>query len=89
MADPKLMGHFIAIRSLLEPDEAAQIFALGDRVSADEQEWLIGQLGELGPAEAAALLRKVLVELRASTDSAQLSQGNRKDHLCRTHSNPN
>ncbi len=71
MADPKLMAHFLAIKSLLDPDDAAEIFALGDRISGDEQEWLIAQLSELNAAEAAALLRRTLVELKASTDSAQ------------------
>ncbi len=63
MTDPRLMAHFLAIKSLLDPDEAAQILALGERISEDQQEWLIAQVSGLNPAEAAALLRTTLAEL--------------------------
>ena len=74
MTDPKLMAHFLAIKSLLAPDEAAQILALGERISEDQQEWLIAQVSGLNPAEAAVLLRTTLAELSeatAPTDSAE------------------
>jgi hypothetical protein len=72
MADPELMAHFLAIKSLLDPGEAAQILALGERIGEDQQEWLIAKISALSPAEAAALLRTTLSELtdaNASTES--------------------
>ncbi|MDQ3341709.1 MAG: hypothetical protein M4D80_41695 [Myxococcota bacterium] len=74
MTDPTLMAHFLAIKSVLAPDEAAQILALGERITEDQQEWLIAQVSALNAAEAAALLRTTLAELseaKASTDSAE------------------
>lgn len=74
MTDPNLMAHFVAIKSFLDPEEAAQILAIGERISEDQQEWLITQVSALGPAEAAALLRTTLAELsdaKAFTDSAK------------------
>ncbi|MBA3461474.1 MAG: hypothetical protein H0T46_16050 [Deltaproteobacteria bacterium] len=71
MTNPKLMAHFLAIKPLLDPDEAAQIFALGERLNEHQQEWLITQVSASSPAEAAALLRTTLVELRASTETAE------------------
>ena len=74
MTDPKLMAHFLAIKSLLDPDEGAQILALGERLNEDQQEWLIAKISASSPAEAAALLRMTLAELsesKASTDSAE------------------
>lgn len=74
MTDPKLMAHFLAIKSLLLPDEAAQILALGERITEDQQEWLIAQVSAFNPVEAAALLRTTLAELsdaKAPTDSAE------------------
>jgi hypothetical protein len=70
MADPKLMAHFIAIKSLLEPEEALRIVAVGERITEQEQEWLIGQISVLSPERAAALLGATLAELgeaKAST----------------------
>jgi hypothetical protein len=72
MADPELMAHFLGIKSLLDPGEAAQILALGERIGEDQQEWLIAKISALSPAEAAALLRTTLAELtdaHASTES--------------------
>jgi hypothetical protein len=63
MADPKLMAHFMAIKSLLTGDEAARIFALGERWSEEVQEELIARVGALSPQEAAEFLREVLVEV--------------------------
>jgi hypothetical protein len=39
MADPKLMAQFLAIKSLLDADEAAELLALGQRLDEQEQEW--------------------------------------------------
>ena len=74
MTDPKMMAHFLAINSLLAPDEAAQILALGERISEDQQEWLIAQVSGLNPADAAVLLRTTIAELseaKAPTESAE------------------
>jgi hypothetical protein len=66
MADPKLLAQFIAIKSLLTTDEAARLLALGQRMTEQEQEWLLAQVSRLNPEQAAALLRGMLVELNAA-----------------------
>jgi hypothetical protein len=63
MADPKLMAQFIGIKSLLSTEEAAQLFALGQNLSEQEQEWLLAQIAGETPEKAAALLRGMLAEL--------------------------
>ena len=63
MADPKLMAHFMAIKSHLDPDEAGQLVALGERIGEEQQEWLLAQVSALSPPDAAALLRTMLHEL--------------------------
>lgn len=67
MADPKLMAHFLAIKSLPQPEEAAQILALGEHTTEAEQELLIANVSALSPADAAALLRATLAELTKAT----------------------
>jgi hypothetical protein len=64
MSDPKLLRDFLAIKSLLEPDEIAQLLALGERMSAEQLEFLIAQISDASPEGAAALLRGALVELQ-------------------------
>jgi hypothetical protein len=71
MADPKLMGHFVAIKSLLTPEEGAQIVALGERLGEEQQKWLIAQVSALDPVEAAALLRATLAELTEASMSTK------------------
>ena len=66
MADPSLMAHFASIRSLLAPDEAARLLALGERITEQEQEWLLAKIRPSSPTEAAELLRTMLVELGAA-----------------------
>ena len=63
MAEPGLMTHFMAIKTLLDPDDATRILALGERISDEEQEWLIAQVSALSAEDAAALLRTTLAEL--------------------------
>jgi len=65
MADPKLMAQLIAIKSLISPDEAAELLALGQQMNEQEQQWLLAQIAGLNPDVAAKLLRGVLAELRA------------------------
>jgi hypothetical protein len=74
VANPKLMAHFLAIKELLRPDEAEKILALGDRISEEQQEWLLAQVSAVSPAEAVAVLRTMLAELSAvkvSMDSVE------------------
>ncbi len=63
MADPKLMAQFMAIKSLLDPDETARVLALGEQLNDDQQEWLFSQISALEPDQAAVLLRATLAEL--------------------------
>lgn len=74
VADPKLMAHFVAIKSLLTPQEGGQIVALGERLGEEQQEWLIAQVSALEPAEAAALLRATLAELGDTSMSTNSNQ---------------
>ncbi len=63
MADPKLMAHFLAIKSRLSADEVSQLLALGERMSDEQQEFLINQISSAPPDAAATLLRGMLDEL--------------------------
>jgi hypothetical protein len=74
MADPTLMAQFVAIKSLLSADEAAQLFDLGQRLSEREQEWLLAQISAVSAENAAALLRGMLAELNESKPSSELSK---------------
>ena len=74
MADPKLMAQFVAIKSLLSAAESAQLLELGQRMSEQEQEWLLAQISAVSPENAAALLRGMLAELgeaKPSTDPSK------------------
>ena len=71
MADPKLMAHFLAIKSLLSADETAQLLALGERMSHEQQEFLVAQISAATPDAAAKLLRRVLAELREANLMAE------------------
>ncbi|MBX3155291.1 MAG: hypothetical protein KF773_04785 [Deltaproteobacteria bacterium] len=74
VADPNLMAHFLAIKELHEPEEAEKILALGERISEEQQDWLLAQVSAVNPAEAAAVLRTMLAELSAvkvSMDSVE------------------
>ena len=62
MADPKLLAQFLAIKSRLNADETTQLLALGERMSSEEQEFLIAQISGASPEGAAALLRGMLAE---------------------------
>jgi hypothetical protein len=66
MADPKLMAHFMSIKSLLTADEAARVLALGERWNDEDQEELIARVGALSPQAAAEFLREVLAEVSAA-----------------------
>ena len=66
MSDPKLLAHFLAIKALLEGDEIAQLLAVGERMSAEQQEFLVAQISAVSPDAAAALLRGMLAELDKS-----------------------
>ena len=74
MSDPKLVAHFMAIKTLLQPDEAMKLLALGERMSEREQESLLAEVSARSAEDAAQLLRALLVELDAAnpttTDSA-------------------
>jgi hypothetical protein len=74
MSDPKLLAHFMAIKALLQPDEAMKLLALGERMSEREQESLLAEVSARSAEDAALLLRALLVELDAAnpttTDSA-------------------
>ena len=74
MADPTLMAHFMAIKALLGTDEAAQLLAVGQRASEQELELLLAQIRGLSPEDAAALLRGMLAELRATESSTDSSK---------------
>jgi len=63
ISGPRLLSHFMAIRSLLEAHEVAQILALGDRTSEEQLQWLLDQVSALPVDKAVALLRNTLVEL--------------------------
>jgi hypothetical protein len=67
MSDPKLMAHFFAIKSLLSADETTQLLALGERMSQEQQEFLIAQISAATPDAAAMVLRKMLAELSEAT----------------------
>jgi hypothetical protein len=71
MADPKLMAHFLAIKSRLTADDTAHLLALGERMTQQEQEFLIAQISSASPDEAAALLRGMLAELTKSNGTAE------------------
>jgi hypothetical protein len=75
MADPKLFGHFVAIKSLLSADEAAQLLELGQRASEQEQEWLLGKIRAATPETAAAVLRGMLADLNQADPSTDPSKG--------------
>ena len=64
MRDPRLLAHFMAIKSLLGHDELHGLLALSDQSTEAQQEHLIAQIAPLAPAEAAALLREMLAQLR-------------------------
>lgn len=74
MSDPKLIAHFMAIKALLQPDEAMKLLALGERMSEREQESLLAEVSARSAEDAALLLRALLVELDdanpTTTDSA-------------------
>lgn len=74
MADPRLMAHFIAIKSLLAPNEAARILALGEQMSEEQQEWLVAKMGALSAEEAAAGLRKLLADVNNAVAAAPTSE---------------
>jgi len=50
MADPKLMTHFIAIKSLLGADESAQLLAVAEQFNEHEQFLLLEQISGLTPS---------------------------------------
>lgn len=69
MSDPKLLSHFMAIKELLQPDEAMKLVALGERMTEQEQEALLAESSALSAKDAAQLLRALLAELEAATPS--------------------
>lgn len=71
MSDPKLLSHFIAIKQLLEADEAMKLVALGERITEQEQESLLAEISALSAKDAAQLLRALLAELEAATPAPQ------------------
>jgi hypothetical protein len=74
MADPKLLGQFVTIQSLLSADEASQLLDLGQRLSEQEQERLLAEISAVSPENAAALLRGVLAELNDAKPSTDLNK---------------
>jgi hypothetical protein len=69
MADPKLVSQFVAIKALLSADEGARLLELGQRLSEQQQEWLLAQIRAVSPDEAASQLRGLLVELNEAKPS--------------------
>lgn len=69
MSDPKLLAHFMAIKALLQPDEAMKLLALGERMSEREQESLLAEVSARSAEDAALLLRALLVELDAANST--------------------
>lgn len=59
----KLFAHCMAIKALLEPQEIAQILALGTRTGDEQLQWLIDQVSALPVDAAASLIRRTLLEL--------------------------
>jgi hypothetical protein len=74
MADPKLMAHFLAIKSLLTANEIVQLLALGERMTDHQQEWLVARIGEVSADQAATMLRSTLAELSQANTSTEQSQ---------------
>ena len=71
MSDPKLLSHFMAIKELLQPDEAMKLLALGERMTEQEQESLLAEISALSAKDAAQLLRALLAELEAATPAPE------------------
>ncbi len=65
MSDPKLLAHFMAVQPLLSAEDVDALMALAGRASAEDLASLVVQLEAHTPAEAAALLHGMLVELRS------------------------
>ncbi len=63
MADPKLLAQFLAIKMRLSVEETTQLLALGERMSEEQQQFLISQISAATPEAAATLLRGMLAEL--------------------------
>lgn len=61
----------MAIKELLQPDEAMKLVALGERMTEEEQESLLAEISALSAKDAAQLLRALLAELEAATHAPE------------------
>jgi hypothetical protein len=69
-ADPKLLAHFMAISALLSDGERVGLMGFANQFGDLEQERLLAEIRARPAAEAATLLRALLVELNPSQSEA-------------------